>query len=234
MKTWKTKSGYKIVRILFGRSNVFLLQNNRVNVLIDTCSAAFWKLLDGRLRLSGINHIDYLVLTHSHYDHADNASKIKKEYNASVVIHRSESENLTSGKAGMPRGTNPLSKFITDNMEKVFASKRFATCSYDILVDDFYNMEDWGFSAFIINTPGHTPGSVSIIVDDEIAIVGDTMFGVFRYSVFPPFAADERQLLKSWGKLLETKCTLFLPSHGTENPRWLVQKDYNNRIRNLQ
>jgi len=60
------------------------------------------------------------------------------------------------------------------------------------------------------------------------------MFGVFRYSVFPPFAVDERQLLKSWGKLLDTKCTLFLPSHGTENPRWLVQKDYNNRIRKMQ
>jgi glyoxylase-like metal-dependent hydrolase (beta-lactamase superfamily II) len=82
-----------------------------------------------------------------------------------------------------------------------------------------------GFNAYILHTPGHSSGSVSIIVDDEIALVGDTMFGIFPWSVFPPFADDVKQMTESWGKLLETNCRLFLPGHGTANKRSLVQKN---------
>ncbi|MCX6243685.1 MAG: hypothetical protein NTU98_03175 [Bacteroidetes bacterium] len=35
--------------------------------------------------------------------------------------------------------------------------------------------------------------------------------------------------MKSWGKLLETDCSWFIPSHGTANSRSLVQEDYNKR-----
>ena len=81
----------------------------------------------------------------------------------------------------------------------------------------------------MIHTPGHTAGSMSLIIDDELAVVGDTMFGVFRWSVFPPFAEDEKLMIKSWGRLLETKCSEFIPSHGTANSRLSVQKEYNKR-----
>ncbi len=231
MKKWKTKNGYNIIRILSGRSNVFLLTNNQIIVLIDTCSAAYRNKLDKRLRSSGINRIDYLILSHSHYDHADNASMIRSDYKAKVIIHREESGNLTSGKGVIPRGTNPYTRFLTDNFGRLFASRRFETCSYDILIDDYYSMKDWGFNACIIHTPGHTPGSISVIVDDEVAIVGDAMFGIFRNSVFPPFGWDEKQLVQSWGRLLKTGCKVFLPSHGSENSRELVKKDYEARIR---
>jgi len=58
-----------------------------------------------------------------------------------------------------------------------------------------------------------------------VALVGDTMFGIFPWTVMPPFANDKQQLLKSWEKLLETLCKLFVPSHGTANKRDLVEKD---------
>jgi hydroxyacylglutathione hydrolase len=90
-----------------------------------------------------------------------------------------------------------------------------------------------GFNATILHTPGHTPGSMSLIVDGEIALVGDCMFGVFKGSAFPPFALDTRQMIESWGKLLDTGCRLFLPSHGTSDSRELVERDYNKRKQNL-
>jgi len=62
-----------------------------------------------------------------------------------------------------------------------------------------------------------------------MAFVGDTMFGIFPGSVFPPFAEDPRQLINSWGQLLDTGCSLFLPSHGSANTRELVQKEYHKR-----
>ncbi|MBN2843477.1 MAG: hypothetical protein JXM68_10325, partial [Sedimentisphaerales bacterium] len=52
------------------------------------------------------------------------------------------------------------------------------------------------------------------------------MFGIFPWSVFPPFADNVKQMTDSWGKLLETNCRLFLPGHGTANKRPLVQKEF--------
>jgi glyoxylase-like metal-dependent hydrolase (beta-lactamase superfamily II) len=80
-----------------------------------------------------------------------------------------------------------------------------------------------------MHTPGHTRGSLSIVVDDEIALVGDTMFGVFKGSVFPPYAENAGVMIQSWGKLLDTSCRLFIPSHGTANSRSLVERDFARR-----
>jgi len=56
------------------------------------------------------------------------------------------------------------------------------------------------------------------------------MFGVFPWSVYPPFANDPLELLESWGKLLHTMCKVFIPSHGSANQKSLVEKDFNRRI----
>jgi glyoxylase-like metal-dependent hydrolase (beta-lactamase superfamily II) len=45
---------------------------------------------------------------------------------------------------------------------------------------------------------------ISIIIDDEIAIVGDAMVGTIPDSIYPPFADDKKLLIKSWKKLLKT------------------------------
>jgi hydroxyacylglutathione hydrolase len=232
MKSWKTKSGYKIIRVLSGRSNVFLLTNGVKNILIDTGPKFMKNTLEKRLTRLNINQIDYLVLTHSHFDHAGNARRIKEKYKARVIIHKDEASCLTSGEFIIPQGTNLVTRTLVNLFSKRFAHKlKCEPCPYDILIDAKFNFHDAGFNAYIIHTPGHSAGSVSVIVDDEIALVGDALFGVFKWSVFPPFAEDSEQMIQSWGKLLETKCSVFLPSHGSANSRQLLQKDYNKRIK---
>lgn len=61
MKRWRTKSGYDIIMILSGRSNVFLLTNGEKNILIDTSVSRLWNRLQQKLDKLGINSIDYLI-----------------------------------------------------------------------------------------------------------------------------------------------------------------------------
>jgi len=96
----------------------------------------------------------------------------------------------------------------------------------DILVQGNHDLYSFEIDIKIIETEGHSLDSISIIVDNEIAIVGDAMFGVFKNSIFPPYADDTVAMIKSWGKLLESKCNLFLPGHGKEVKRELLQKEY--------
>lgn len=101
---------------------------------------------------------------------------------------------------------------------------RFNCCQPDFLVDSVFRFDDNGLNAYLLHTPGHTVGSMSLIVDDEIALVGDAMFGIFPNSIFPPFADDVKNLVNSWGKLLATGCKIFLPAHGSGSERRLVKK----------
>jgi glyoxylase-like metal-dependent hydrolase (beta-lactamase superfamily II) len=231
MKIWSTSSGYKIFQILSGRSNVFLITNNQVNLLVDTGPEFMWKILQKRLEGLQVNQIDLLILTHSHFDHAANAARIKEKYNSKVIIHKAETNYLTAGDNILPAGTNNITRFLVKILAKQFKSiVRFPACSYDLTFDDFFDLTDHGFNGYLIHTPGHTQGSISVIIDNEIALVGDTMFGVFWWTVFPPFASDQDLMLNSWGKLLKTNCRIFIPSHGSANMRILVEKDHYKRI----
>lgn len=230
MKVWKTKSGYTITRVLFGRSNVFLLSDGEKNILVDTCSDKYWKALDQRLTQLNVFRIDFLILTHSHFDHAGNAQKIREKYHAKVIIHRNEGPYLICGAIIVPNGTIIITKAIVRAFGKR-AAKLFTCepCTADILTDGNFDLRQFGIHASILYTPGHSSGSISVIVDDELALVGDAMFGIFPGSIFPPFGDNIEEMVASWGKLLETNCFVFLPAHGTGNSRHLVQREYRKR-----
>jgi len=230
MKTWRTNSGCEIIQVLSGRSNVFLLTNGEKNILVDTSVKLMRRALENRLNELDIARIDYLILTHTHMDHAGNARWAREKYQAPVIVHKDEASYLMSGKNVMISGTNFITRPLLNLTAKWAAPKiKFESCQYDLLVDERFDLKDLGFNAYILHTPGHTPGSMSVVVDGEVAMVGDCMFGVFPGSVFPPFAVDVPQMIKSWGKLLETGCRVFLPSHGTANGRALVERDFNKR-----
>ena len=227
MKTWNTKSGLHITQLLSRRSNVFLLSNGEKNILIDTGTKGNWKKLNKKLQELKIHSLDYILLTHTHFDHAANSSRLKKQFKALLIVHSSEAEFLENGKNIIPMGTNVFTRFFV-RVGKIFADKlNYGPCPYDILIDSsIYDLKSTGCNAYIMHTPGHSPGSVSVIVDDEIAIVGDAMFGVFKGSVFPPFADDIIQMINSWGKLLDTKCRIYIPGHGTAISRDLLKREY--------
>jgi glyoxylase-like metal-dependent hydrolase (beta-lactamase superfamily II) len=189
-----------------------------------------WKTLQKRLERLRIKQINLLVLTHSHFDHAANAYRIKEKYNAQVIIHKSEAEYLATGDNILPAATNPITKYLVKVFARQFMSfARYQPCESDNAIDKTFDLSNLGFNAYLIHTPGHTQGSISLIIDNEVALVGDTMFGIFWWTVFPPFVSDHVQILKSWRKLLNTKCKIFIPSHGSVNKRSLVERDYNKR-----
>lgn len=191
---------------------MFLIFYDQSNILIDSGPGFMNKRLLQRLEKFKIETIDYLILTHSHFDHAANTSLIKEKFGARVVIHKSEAEYLLSGDSPMPAGTNAFSAGMVRNFsQKLVKTVRYKSCKADILANDALNLSS-GIN--IIHTPGHTIGSLSIIVDQEIALVGDTLFGIFPGSCFPPFADDVTSLIKSWESLVNSGCGLFLPSHG--------------------
>ncbi len=227
MKKWQTKSGYTITEVLTLRANVFLLSNGNNNILIDTSMESYRTKLVEHLEKLGIARLDALILTHTHFDHVENAAYVRDKYGAKVIVHKSEAEFLESGNSPLPGGTIRPAKLALELLgKKVQAKVKYEPCQADILVEDVISLNDYGFEARIIHTPGHSAGSISVIIDDQIALAGDTLYGAIPNSAFPPFADDADQLIKSWGKLLESTCEIFIPAHGFQISREVLEKCY--------
>jgi hydroxyacylglutathione hydrolase len=229
MKNWKTKNGTVIIRVLSERSNAYLVLKENMVILIDTGKTnAFQTLLENLVSLNlKIEDISFVILTHTHYDHCQSARKIKEKSNCQIIVSGRAADSVKNGYTKLPRGTFWITEFIAAT-GRLIGKRKFGYEPFqpDILITGDYNLDVEGVSIKITETPGHSADSVSIIVDNEIAVVGDEMIGVFRNSVFPPFADDVLKMLASWYKLLETDCNIFLPGHGKEISRAVLQNEF--------
>jgi len=232
MESWKTKTGVRIYRILNGRCNCYLISNGNRFLLVDSGTKRDWNRLNKRLDKLGATHAS-LVLTHCHFDHAENAAKLKQTHGTPVWVHRSEGTCLKNGENPVIQGSTPVTKLLIQVLRwtRQLVRLNYAPVNHDCLVDERLDLDPFGFPGYILHTPGHTPGSLSVIIENEIALVGDTLFGIFRGSVFPPFADNPKLMVQSWKKLLDTGCTTFLPAHGSERDKAVLKRQYDKYIK---
>jgi len=226
MKNWILNNGYRIDQLLSGRSNSYLISKDRVNILVDTGRKNKRSLLLMNLKKLHAEKIDWLILTHSHFDHCENAGYFQKNFNCKVVVSEKGLSNVKRGFAKLPRGTNPFTKFLSifgnQFLLRLFHYQKFIP---DHSYDEFFSFSIPGIDIDLIETPGHSDDSISIVINNEIALVGDAMFGIFKNSIFPPFADHPIEMVESWGKLLGTGCHTFLPGHGNEIKRELAERE---------
>jgi glyoxylase-like metal-dependent hydrolase (beta-lactamase superfamily II) len=89
-----------------------------------------------------------------------------------------------------------------------------------VLKDEEYSLESYGIQGKLIYTPGHSSGSMSLLLDTGDAFVGDLAFGWFPMRIgpgMPIFAEDTNAISvikESWRKLLFNGAKQIYPAHG--------------------
>lgn len=220
---------FKVHQLLRGRSNVYLVETKTVSILVDTGKVSKISVLLKKLNeILPEGRLDYLVLTHTHFDHCQNAALIKRRYGCKIIISETEAQYAEQGYSPLPAGTNLLTKLVSV-ASGVMPKKKFGYVPFkaDVLVENDYLFPE-NREIRLISTPGHSIGSISLILKKDIAIVGDAMFGVFKNSVFPPYTDDVPEMINSWEKLLYTSCKEFLPGHGNPINHQLLQSEFDN------
>lgn len=229
MNSWHTKNGYRVFQVLSGRSNVFLISAADQIILVDTGYHNAYKRLRQNIDVLDFSnkHIDFLILTHTHYDHCQNAASLQRAEKCKVIVSAHEAGYIKDGYTPLPKGTMLLTKPLP-KLGNLIGKKKFGYAPFtaDIIVDEKLDLSDYGLKIELIHTGGHSPGSISVIVDGEFALVGDAMYKMFKNYVLPPFADNRMEMVESWKKLLETSCNIFLPGHGTSVSRELLQEQY--------
>ena len=98
--------------------------------------------------------LQYILLTHGHYDHTGGVAELRQTCGTEPVIYMSEKDLGLRPVFGEPAVLEP--QWITDWKEG------------DTVVMDSVTFQ-------VLETPGHTPGSVCLVCDDVI-FSGDTLF----------------------------------------------------------
>lgn len=230
------KRGYEIIHANGIFFNSYLIFNGEKYILVDSGRRYAWLRLKHNLEKLGVTdkNLEALILTHTHFDHAENAAEIKAQFGARIIAHETEAGYLEAGDSPLPAGTVFYTKWLMKKFRtKVQPMFRYKPVTCDIPVGDKFDLTPLGFSAYILHVPGHTKGSIAIIVDNEIAFTGDNMVGVFNGSIMPPFGDDIPGIIRSWKTLLDTGCSLFIPNHGTPKKREILKRHYEKKNRSL-
>jgi glyoxylase-like metal-dependent hydrolase (beta-lactamase superfamily II) len=207
----------EIIKLKLALSNAYLVRN-RKTILVDSGSPREGvKILQALARL-GIEPKDFSLIlhTHAHFDHAGSTLQLKHWIDVPTAVHTADSEMLARGWMNPPAPINLEGRLITP-----FVNRSFSGFKADILIDEEISLKDFGVNGKVIFTPGHTAGSISVLLANGEAIVGDLMMGgSLGGNLFPSrpnyhyYADDLAQVRTSIKKLLDLKVKKFYVGHG--------------------
>jgi hydroxyacylglutathione hydrolase len=216
-----------IIPVNTAGSNAYLIRGAKGIVVVDTCRWRNPRRLLKTLGDAGYEPKDIIliVLTHVHFDHVAGVSELKKITGAPVLVQHKEAELLRSGFTNLPAGVNPFAHRLSIIGNKFFPSiGKFTPVEPDLLMDERFELAPYGVDGYVLHTPGHTQGSVAIIMNDGSAIIGDSCIYAIEDFVLPLFANDLSVLLQTWKLLLSLNCHTYWPGHGKPIPALLLQK----------
>ncbi|WP_339766439.1 MBL fold metallo-hydrolase [uncultured Pseudosulfitobacter sp.] len=219
----------------FGMLNAFLVVQDGRAMLVDTGLPNAAPKVAQALRARGLGWSDLAltVLTHAHIDHAGSAVAVRELSQAPVLAHADEVA-LCQGQPPVLKPSGPFGRLF----QKTGAiQQRFDYFSPDrTLQGQMLDLNDYGFAARLVHTPGHTAGSVSVLLDDGRVIAGDlAASGILLGGLAlrgrpksPPFEEDIAGVIASLEHLLAQGCTQFYLGHGGPLPAQAIARHVGN------
>ena len=189
------------VRAMAGDS-AFLLDDGKTAILYDSGFAFTGsRVAENVKRALKERKLDYIFLTHSHYDHALGSVYVKKLYpNAKIV----------AGEYATKIFEKPTAKAVMRDLDKKFA----VTCgiseyedlidnlSVDIAVKDGDKIIAGDMTFTVVSLPGHTKCSIGYYLEDEKLLLGSETLGVYTGTdkVLPSYLIGYKIALDSISK----------------------------------
>ncbi len=157
----------------------FLIDDGKTSILHDTgFGFTGYQIADKVEKALNGRTLDYIFLSHSHYDHALATPYVKRKYPNAVVV---------AGRYAADIFQRPGAKRVMRELDGKFA----ATCgvsdyeclvdelSVDVMVDDGDIIKAGDMEFQVLNLPGHTKCSVGYYCKDQKFMLATETLGVY-------------------------------------------------------
>lgn len=155
-------------------ARMYVITEGQKALIVDPCiSNEVQKLM----KKKGVSDV-LVLLTHEHYDHISGVNWLRENYSEVKVVCSA------ACAAALPKPSKNLSTF----WEILFIGKDEKTqeyvrnmniqpysCEADRVFEGEYEMSWEGHSVFLKETPGHSKGSICILLDEKILFSGDSL-----------------------------------------------------------
>ncbi len=163
-----------------------------------------------------------MVMTHGHFDHVGSAAAIAAMTGAPVAMREPDRGWLERGEVALPPGATRWGRTLRLALRPFEPLARIEPAAVEIAIgDEGLDLAAFGVAGRVIPTPGHTAGSVSVLLPGGEAFVGDlAMNGLpMRRGPGLPVFADDLELVRAgWRTLLDAGARTIFPAHGTPFP----------------
>lgn len=152
--------------------NCYLVTNGRNAVLVDTASGEGY---DTVLAECSKYDLKLIVLTHVHFDHAENAAKLAEHVDVPVAFHEADTELFESFDKQPMMSYGIVGKVVLGMSLKVLRNTVVNKPANTFFIKEGDSLSEYGIDAQIIELPGHTKGSIGVDVAGGKLIVGDAL-----------------------------------------------------------
>lgn len=220
----------EIHRISMGPfTSCFVVRGAQGFLLIDTGLPNRERRLLEKLDHLGIEpqRIRLIVATHGHADHVGCLRAVKDRTTALVAIHRADSHLLRHGLVVVPPPITTWGRTLALVLRAFRFLGRFEAVEPEIEITEPLGLAQYGITGRIIPTPGHTAGSLSVVLEEGQAFVGDLAVNSLPLGLglgVPALAENVGEIFGSWERLLSAGATTIYPAHGKPFPADCLRK----------
>jgi hydroxyacylglutathione hydrolase len=205
----------EIHRVSYPAFSCYLIREDAL-VLVDAGPARHGAELLGRMDALSLPHqISLLLLTHGHWDHIGSANEIRELTGCKVAVHQQDREWVERGFRPTPPAASAWGRVMGALTERMFRSyMNLPGTPIDVVVDsEELSLQPFGIRGRALHTPGHSAGSMSILLDSGDAFVGDLVMNGWFGPSMSPWVEDAATVRESWRLLLNKGAKRIYPAH---------------------
>ncbi len=202
----------RVHRFDLGVSNAYLLETRQGMVLVDAGLPLSEEVILARLAELGRDDLRLILITHAHVDHYGGAAALRRATGAPIAVHRADADDMAAGRTrlGCVRDWTWTQKTLPLIEPLVCVEPT----EPDLILDEGDLPEAFGLAAQVVHTPGHTPGSCTLLVQDRFAFVGDLISTNGRAHIQRSYAQNWGGVAAGLRTLRRLRPAYLFPGHG--------------------
>lgn len=199
-----------VKRVKCGNANVYIVSEGDSAILVDTGRKEY---LDTVIDACKPCKVKLIVLTHAHFDHAENAAELSERLEVPIAMHKDDVDLIESNNNQSMSARSFLGKIVLSASLDGFTKREMRAFTPSVFLNDGDDLAEYGIAAKVIGLPGHTKGSIGIDVGEKELIAGDALMNIF-YPTLSMLYNDEEAMLESAKKITGLGERIFHFDHG--------------------